>query len=435
MSSPNNDSTSRASSQPSRRRFLKNSTLAAGGASLAGTLLPTKMVHASDDDTIKVALIGCGGRGSGAAVNACNADPNVKLTVMADMFEDKLESSRNNLRNSLGDKFAVDDEHCFTGFDSYKEAIATDVDVVLLATPPHFRPMQLAAAVEAGKHIFCEKPVAVDGPGIRSVIASVEKAKQKNLNLVSGLCWRYDLGVRATVERIQEGAIGDVLAVQENYLTGTLWHRGNKPEWSQMEYQLRNWLYFNWLSGDHINEQHIHSLDKGLWLMGDVPPLSCFGLGGRQVRTGEEYGHIYDHHAVCYDFSDNRKVFAYTRQMRGCFSNVEDYVIGSKGTAKILRHETKGDEDWRYSGPKPSMYDVEHQHLFGAIRSGETINDGEYMANSTLMAIMGRMACYTGKRVTWDQALNSTEDLSPAAYEFGDVETPSVALPGVTMLQ
>jgi myo-inositol 2-dehydrogenase/D-chiro-inositol 1-dehydrogenase len=277
--------------------------------------------------------------------------------------------------------------------------------------------------------------VAVDGPGIRSVLESTEIARQKNLNLVSGLCWRYDYGVRETIKRIQDGAIGDIVTMQENYLTGTLWHRGRQPEWSEMEYQIRNWYYFTWLSGDHNTEQHVHSLDKALWLMGDKPPVKCFGLGGRQARTDPKFGNIYDHFAVCYEWENGVKTFAFTRQMNGCKNDVEDYIYGTKGRARVLANTIQGPgEPWQYKGPKASMYDVEHQELFAAIRGGKVINNGVYMSYSTLLAIMGRMACYTGAEVTWDAALNSKEDLSPAKYEWGPVSVPEVAMPGVTKL-
>lgn len=418
----------------SRRSFLKGSTAAVVGGSLAATLGSARMAHATSDDTLKVGLIGCGGRGGGAAKNAMRADDNVKLVAMAEVFGDRLESSRKMLQRGLGDQYAVDDDHVFTGFDGYKGLIDSDVDVVILATPPHFRPVQLRYAIEKGKHVFCEKPVAVDGPGVRSVLETTELAKEKDLSIVSGLCWRYDSGVRETMKRIKDGAIGDVIAVQENYLAGTLWHRGRKPEWSEMEYQMRNWYYFTWLSGDHNVEQHVHSLDKALWLADDTPPLKCVGLGGRQVRREEQWGHIYDHFAVCYEWEGGPKTFAYTRQMKGCKNNVEDYVLGSKGKALVLAHSVQPDsgEAWKYDGPKPSMYDVEHQELFAGIRSGNHINNGVYMSYSTLLAIMGRMACYTGQEITWDQALNSQEDLTPESYEWGDVKIPEVAMPGVT---
>ncbi len=419
----------------SRRGFLKGSTAAVVGGSLLASLGASRTAHAAGDDTIKVALIGCGGRGTGAAMNAMNADDHVQITVLADAFPDRIQHCKDNLAPRIGAKYAVTDENCFSGFDAYKSVMMTDVDVVLLATPPHFRPAQLAACIDAGKHVFCEKPVAVDGPGVRSVLETVKKAKEKDLSIVSGLCWRYDYGVRETMKRIFDGDIGDIVAIQENYLTGQLWHRGRKPEWSEMEYQMRNWLYFTWLSGDHIVEQHIHSLDKAVWLMGDKAPAKCFGLGGREQRTEAEWGHIFDHFAVCYEWENGVKTFSYTRQMNGCSNDVEDYVIGTKGNAQILRNEVnigKGDMAWKYKGPKPSMYDVEHKELFAGLRKGEHINNGEYMSYSTLMAIMGREACYTGQEITFEQALNSEQRLGPKTYEWGDVEIPTVAKPGKT---
>ncbi len=427
-------STNQSKDNGTRRDFLQKSSAAVVGGSLAAGLGSARAVHAAGSDVLKVGLIGCGGRGSGAAVNAMRADPNLQLVAMADAFGDRLEHSRKILERQIQKKYAVTDDHCFVGFDGYKQLLETDVDVVLLCTPPHFRPAQLRASIEAGKHVFCEKPVAVDPTGVRNVLETVKLAKEKNLSIVSGLCWRYDLGVRETMSRIKDGAIGDIVSVQENYLTGTLWHRGRQDSWSEMEYQMRNWLYFAWLSGDHIVEQHIHSLDKALWLMDDQPPVSCVGLGGRQVRTDEKWGHIYDHFAVCYEWANGVKTFAYTRQMKGCFNEVEDFVLGTNGSAKVLAHEISapGKAPWKYKGPKPSMYDVEHKELFAGIRSGEIINNGEYMSYSTLLAIMGREACYTGQKITWDDAMNSTQDLSPQAYAWADVPTPTVAMPGET---
>ncbi|MCH7729625.1 MAG: Gfo/Idh/MocA family oxidoreductase, partial [Planctomycetes bacterium] len=257
------------SNETNRRSFMKQSTAAVVGGSLAASLGTARMAHAAADDTLKVALIGCGGRGTGAAINATRADANIKITVLADVFPDRIEHCKRNLGPRLRDKLAVPDDHCFSGFDAYKSVMMTDADVVILATPPHFRPAHLKACIDAKKHVFCEKPVAVDPAGVRSVLETVKLAKERDLSVVSGLCWRYDLGVRETMARIKDGAIGDIKAIQENYLTGALWHRGRQPNWSEMEYQIRNWLYFTWLSGDHIVEQHIHSLDKAAWLMKD----------------------------------------------------------------------------------------------------------------------------------------------------------------------
>ena len=423
--------------ETNRRTFMKASTAAVAGSSLLGAAATAKTspagFHQGADETIKVGLIGCGGRGMGAAVNAMSADKDAKLTVMCDVFEDRLDNARRQLAGRLGDQYAVDDMQAFTDVDGYKQVMETDIDVVLLCTSPYFRPSHIAAAVDAGKHVFCEKPVAVDAPGVRSVMETCRKAAEKMpaLNIVSGLCWRYDLGVLATMAKIQEGAIGDIVAIQENYLTGTLWYRQPKPDWTQMEHQMRNWLYYTWLSGDHIAEQHIHSLDKALWLNGDVPPAKAFGLGGRQVRTEEKYGHIYDHFAVCYEWDSGVKTFAYTRQQANCYNDVDDYVMGTKGKATILRNTVENEDGvWKYDGPKPSMYDVEHQRLFAAIRSGETINNGDYMCKSTLMAILGREVCYTGKQITWDEMWNDDTVLGPESLEWGDVPVAPVAMPG-----
>ena len=426
-----------STSTPSRREFLRTSSAVAIGGAAIGSLASVPAVHAQGSDAVNVALIGCGGRGSQAAINAMRADSNNRLTVMCDLFPDRLEQSRKGLQTQLEQQFRVTDDTCFTGFDGYKQVMESDVQVVLLCTPPHFRPAQLKAAIDAGKHVFCEKPVAVDAPGVRSVLETCEKAKAKNLAVVSGLCWRYDYGVRETIKRIQEGAIGDIIAIQENYLTDTLWHRGRKPEWSEMEYQIRNWLYYTWLSGDHNVEQHIHSLDKALWLMGDKPPVAAVGLGGRQVRTGPEWGNIYDHHSVVYEWENGVRVFSFTRQMHECAMETEDIVLGTKGQARVIKHEiVSGGETWRYRGDKPGMYDVEHVELFKSIKEGKPINNGVYMSYSTLLAIMGRMATYTGQRITWEAAMNSQEDLTPKRYDWGPVELPKsalgVAMPGVT---
>jgi myo-inositol 2-dehydrogenase/D-chiro-inositol 1-dehydrogenase len=416
----------------SRRQFLKQSgTVFAAGAAASQLVFPGG-VHAAGSGTLKVGLIGCGGRGTGAASNALKADTNVKLVAMGDAFPDRLQTSLENLEKVAKGKVDVAQEKRFTGFDAYKQVIASGVDVVILATPPHFRPMHLKAAVDAGVHVFCEKPVAVDAPGVRSVLATVEEAKQKNLSIVSGLCWRYDHGVRETMKRVLDGAIGEIVTIQENYNTSGLWNHGRKPEWSDMEWQLRNWLYFTWLSGDFNTEQHVHSLDKGSWAMLDSPPLRATGLGGRQVRVEEDYGNIFDHFAVVYEYESGAKMFSFCRQQNGCSNDTSDYFIGTKGRANILKNTIEGETSWKFEGSKPSMYQVEHDELFASIRSGEAINNGHYMAVSTMLAILGRMASYTGKTITWKDAINSQEDLSPPSYEFGPLPVPPVAKPGIT---
>jgi predicted dehydrogenase len=416
----------------SRREFLKTSTAAVVGGAVAANLLVSRSAHAAGGDTLKIGLIGCGGRGTGAVGNAFAADPNTKLTAVADAFADRASSAIAQLKKTAPDRVAVEADRSFVGFDAYEKLLATDVDVVILATPPHFRPAHLKAAIAAGKHVFCEKPVAVDAPGVRSVLETADLARQKNLAIVSGLCYRYDPPKQELIKRVHDGAIGDILAMQVSYNTGTLWHHGREPSWSEMEYQLRNWLYFTWLSGDFNVEQHVHSLDKAAWAMRDEPPLRATGLGGRQVRVEEPWGNIFDHFSVVYEYAGGVKLFAQCRQMAGCSVDVSDHLIGNKGSAEMMRGVIEGPQAWRYHGAKPNMYDEEHRALFASIRSGSPINNGLYMARSTMLAIMGRMVSYTGQTLTWDECLASTENLTPPKYEWGSVSLPPVAKPGLT---
>jgi len=418
----------------SRRRFLQSSV--AAGAALSLSQVP--MVHAGGGtEILKIGLVGCGGRGTGAAVNALRADPNVRLVAVADAFRDRLDSSLVTLRGdrTIADKIQVPDERKHVGFNAARDLIASDVNVVLLCTPPHFRPAHIRLCVDNRKHMFVEKPVAVDAPGCRSVLEAIGQARERNLAVVSGLCWRYHGGMRETFSRIHDGAVGTIHTMQCNYLTGGLWNRPRQPGWSDMEWQMRNWLYFTWLSGDFNNEQHVHSLDKMAWAMRDVYPVRCYGLGGRQVRTDPAYGHIYDHMSVVYEWENGVKAFALCRQMPGCYNEVKDYVWGSEGKADIMAHNITGRVNWRYSpaaARRDDMYQQEHNELFASIRRGEPINNGEYMTKSTMLAVMGRMACYTGQQITWRQAMESRENLTPASYAWGDMPVPPVARPGVT---
>lgn len=430
-------------SQPSfatnRRQFLATGT--AGAAVLATSSVLQASLHAGGSDLLKVGLVGCGGRGSGAASQALHADPGTELVALGDAFEDILSSCRRRLSrefNKDGQKprVTVDDAHCFVGFDAYQRVIDS-CDVVLLASTPHFRPQHLRAAVEAGRHIFCEKPVAVDAPGVRSVLESSEMARQKNLSLVSGLCWRYHYGKRATFEQIRNGAIGDIVAMQCSYMTGGVWdpRRTREQCQSEMEYQMRNWYYYTWLSGDFNVEQHIHSLDKMLWAMNDEAPATISGSGGRQVRTDARYGNIYDHFDVVYQWANGVKAFARCRHWNNCENEVEDYIFGTKGRVDVMAHKIydhDGELIWQHEGEGGDMYQIEHDELFASIRSGKPINNGDYMCKSTMLAIAGRMTAYTGQKLTWDQVMNSTENLSPAAYEWTDIPVPAVAIPGRT---
>jgi predicted dehydrogenase len=424
-----------------RREFLKTSALI-GGALAAPAILPGKIFAAENSDTLRIGLIGCGGRGSGAASQALTADKNVALVAMGDAFEDRLQTSLKNLRTSHAEKVTVTPQKCFVGLDAYQKVIDSGVDVVILATPPGFRPAHLKAAVAAGKHVFCEKPMATDAPGVRSVLATAEEAKQKNLSLVAGFCYRYNNGVRAIMQQVHDGAIGEMRALYTTYNTGYVWSPfPRQPDWTDMKYQIKNWYYYTWLSGDHIAEQAVHSIDKMAWAMKDVPPLKCVAHGGRQVRTGPEFGNIFDHFSVVYDYPNGVRGFHFSRQQNGCFNDNSDYFMGSDGVAHIVRafsgpFVVKGKTNWRFKEDKPTdMYQNEHDELFASIRSGKPINDGVRMAHSTLLAIMGRMAAYTGQEVTWEQALNSKEDLSPSQISWDTpVSVLPVAMPGETKL-
>jgi predicted dehydrogenase len=426
-------------SQPaSRRDFLKTSAVVAGATLASGLVLPA--VHAAGSDTLKVGLVGCGGRGTGAALQALRADKNTRLVALSDAFSDRMEECRKTLEGTpdIADRVAVDPAHRFTGFDGYKQVIA-NVDVVLLATPPGFRPIHLAAAIDANKHVFCEKPMAVDGPGVRKVLAAAEEAKKKNLSLVSGYCWRRHPIMRQTMQRVHDGALGNIVAMQCSYNTGPLWMRRREAGMSDMEYQMRNWYYYAWLSGDFNVEQHIHSLDKAAWAMKNAYPVRATGLGGRQVRTGPEFGHIFDHHAVVYEYDNGTRLFSFCRQQANCANDVSDHFWGTLGTCDVEasfppRVKISGKDAWASNRRDDGdMYQIEHDELFASIRNGKPLNDGDWMAKSTLMGIMGRMATYTGKQITWAQALNSKEDLSPPTYDMkASLAEPKVALPGVT---
>jgi predicted dehydrogenase len=418
----------------SRRQFIGSSAAATGLGAVSNAFV-------AGSDVLRVGLIGCGGRGTGAASQALRADSAVKLVALGDAFEDRLGQSLDTLTKDekIAAKIDVPQERRFVGFDAYKHVIASGVDVVLLCTPPHFRPIHLEAAVEAGKHVFAEKPVAVDAPGVRSVLATCERAKAKDLSVVSGLGMRYDEGLRETIRRIRDGALGDVLALQANDYRGPIWVRPRESDWSDMVWQMRNWYYFTWLSGDFNVEQHVHLLDTCSWVMGDRYPARAVGTGGRQQRTGPEFGHIYDHFAITYEYEDGAKLFATCRQQAGCANDISAHVLGTKGRAALNSSRRGGGPrieagaTWRYNGPPTNVYQAEHDALFASIRRGQPINNGQYMARSTLLAIMGRMAAYTGQVITWEQALGSEEDLSPPRYAWDvPLSVPPVAIPGQT---
>ncbi|MBL8863919.1 MAG: Gfo/Idh/MocA family oxidoreductase, partial [Planctomycetes bacterium] len=370
---------------------------------------------------LRVGLVGCGGRGTGAAGDALRADPGVELVAIGDILAGRVDAACQHLAEKHGARGDVPQAARFVGFDALEKVLGVGLDAVLLATPPVFRPAQIAAAVEAGVHIFAEKPLAVDSPGVRSVIASAQRARAKKLAFVSGFCWRSSLPERAIYERIHAGAIGKVRTVYATYNGSPNAFVERKPGMSDMEFQVRNWFHVLWLGGDHIVEQACHSVDKLNWAMNNEPPAVCWAVGGRAQRSDKHPGNIFDHFGVTYEWEDGRRAFLQARQWENCPTDNTDYVYGEQGIAFINgwgpHHAIEGQNAWVYEGPTTNMYVEEHKDFFAGIRSGKLRDDADWAANSTLMSIMGRMAAYTGQAITWEQALNSTEKLGPATYE------------------
>lgn len=408
-----------------RRSLIVSS--AAGAAWLA----TAPLVHARGADTIRVGVIGCGGRGTGAAFNCVASSEGVVIAALGDLFAERVAGSRKELEQ-LGAANQVTDATAFVGWDAYLKVLASDVDLVLLATPPHFRPLHLEAAIAAGKHVFMEKPVAVDGPGVRKVIAAAQLAKEKKLGIVAGTQRRHEASYLEAMKRIHDGAIGQIVGGQCWWNQGSLWMKPRRAEWSDMEWQLHNWLYFTWLSGDHICEQHIHNIDVMNWAIGSTP-RSAVGLGGRQVRTDPAYGHIFDHFSIQYEYEGGVLVQSSCRQIDGCENRVGERLVGTQGTSDPASW-IDGANPWDWEGEAPSPYVQEHTDLIASIRAGTPLNEGRTVAESTLTAIMGRMSAYTGQKVTWEQALNSSEDLTPSEYAFGPLAVAEVAMPGKTRL-
>jgi predicted dehydrogenase len=387
-------------------------------------LAVSRGAHAAGSDILRVGLVGCGPRGSGAAVNALNADPNARLVALADLFPENVTLGRRSIKNVLGDQVAVDDDHCFSGFDGYKQLIASGVDVVLLALPTHFHPTYLKACVDAGKHVFCEKVHAVDAPGVHLVLAAGEEARKKGLSIVSGLAWRYDTGVQETMKRVHDGVIGQIVSIVETCNTGSLRSRARRPEWTEMEYQIRDWFNFFWLSCDLPGLNLVHNLDKAAWAMHEEPPVKAWGMGGRQTRVGPQYGDAWDHHAIVYEYPGGMRMHAYCRQQNGCIPEISDHFYGTKGHCDLLRCRIDGETDWQYQGPACNRFDLEHVALFSSIRNGKPINNSLYMARSSMLAIMATWATYSGQVITWEDAMASKFRLAPESYAL-DADPPT----------
>jgi len=419
-----------------RRDFVRSTSIVAGAAAMAG-IAPGLGVHAAGSGEIRIALVGCGKRGTGAVEQIMNSPHPTRLVAMADAFADKVESSLQRLqkpkkgrkgkrKKTPAGKGTVDvpPERMFSGFDAYRKAIDAGVDLVVLATPPGFRPPHLAYAVAKKKHVFMEKPVAVDGAGVRSVLESTALAKKNNTMLAVGLQRRHQPDYTETIARLQDGAIGDILYARAFWNSSGVWTRTRQPEQSEMEYQMRNWYYFVWLCGDHIVEQHIHNLDVINWVKGGFP-VKANGQGGRQVRTGKEHGEIFDHHFVEYEYADGSRLYSQCRHIKGCVRDISEHVYGTKGSATVSRGRILGANAWNYSGGKVSGHQQEQLDLIDALVRGEVYNEGEYGAMSTMTAVLGRLATYSGQSVTMKAALESPLSTMPAKLAW-DAKPPTV---------
>ncbi len=415
----------------SRRNFLKSSSKAVAGSALLSSLAVERFAHGaiSPSDTVRVALVGCGGRGSGAANQALSTSGPVKLVAVADAFKDQTNRALNQLK-SHGDKIDVPEEHKFVGFDAYKQAIQL-ADLVILATPPGFRPLHFEEAIRQGKHVFMEKPVAVDANGVRKVLAAAEEAKKKNLKVGVGLQRRHQLPYLETLKRLHDGAIGDIVAMRCYWNGTTPWVKPRADleakagrKLTEMEYQMRNWYYFVWLCGDHIVEQHIHNLDVINWVKQGFP-VRAHGMGGCEVRKGPDYGEIFDHHAVEFEYADGSRLYSQCRHINGCWSSVSEHVVGTKGSCDVSGYTIRGENAWRFRDSKGrDPYQQEHDDLFEAIRNDKPYNEAEYGAKSSMTAIFGRMATYSGKVLEWNDAINSKIDVMPKSFDW-DAETPN----------
>ena len=418
----------------SRRDFIKGSA----AVSIAALAKGSSRIYAAGSDKIRVGLIGCGGRGTAGIQECIKSSEGIELVAMGDLFKDRLDGCLEQLKNNIPDNVKVTPEACFVGFDAYKKVIASDVDLVLLETPPHYRPIHLKAAIEAGKHVFMEKPAATDPIGVRSVIKSAKLAKQKGLAIVAGTQRRHQQPYLEVMKRIHNGDIGDIVAGQCYWIGCRVirwWKYYEKQQLSDMEWQCRNWGWFTWLCGDHIVEQHLHNLDVMNWAIGSHP-VKCMGMGGREVR---KLGNVFDHFAVEYEYPNGVRVSSMCRQMDGCTDNVSERVVGTKGktyTDQPGNCYIEGQKPYKYESEFTNPYVQEHADLIESIRSGQPLNEGVRVAESTMTAIMGRMSAYTGRALKWDWAMNASKlDLSPPAYDFNvDFPPRSVPVPGKTQL-
>jgi len=406
-----------------RRGFLKGSTVV-GSAAVLGTLGISRSVFAAGSDIIRVGMIGCGGRNAGAAAQALTADRGARLVAMCDIFMDRVKGKRKALKQQKGEQVTADDDHCFVGFDGYKHVIESS-DVVLIANAAKFHPLHAMTAIKAGKHVFVEKPHGVDPAGMKLMQKAADLAKQKGLCLVSGLHSRYHTGYAETVQRIHDGAIGDVVAVEENFLRGPYGVIGRKEGLSELQWQCSTQYHFRWLSGDDVVQSLVHNLDRASWAMRNQAPVKCHGLAGRSSMTEPIYGDVFDHHSVVYEFASGVPIYAFCRTTTGCYNSSSSIVLGSKGRASVLGCRIWGETNWRWQG-RCDPYQREHDVLFAAIRSGKPVNNGDYMVRSTMITVMGQISCYTGKEVTWEQINKSDFHYPPRPEDCCDDMEPPV---------
>jgi predicted dehydrogenase len=413
-----------------RRDFIKTAAAASFATAIPGNL----GLFAAGSDALRIGVIGCGGRGTDAAINCLNGASGVEVIALGDLVPDRVESSYKKLKEAFPGRVNVPAERRFAGFDNHLKVCAVpEVNLIVTAAPPGFRPLHFKAAVEAGKHVFMEKPVAVDPVGIRSVIASSDLALRKGLGVVAGTQRRHQKHYLELIRRIKDGQIGEIVGAQCYWNQGDLWVKMRDAGMSEIEWQCRNWLYFSWTSGDHIVEQHVHNIDVVNWAIGALPK-NIVAMGGRQVRTAPEYGNIFDHFAVEYEYPNGVRVASYCRQTKGAAERIEERIVGTKGVA-FGYGEIKGEKPWKFEGEEINPYVQEHTDLVASIRSGKPLNEGRQIAESTMCAVIGRMSAYTGRAISWDWAMNSSKlDLSPAKYEFGPNPVDPVAVPGTTPL-
>ncbi|MGH7503562.1 MAG: Gfo/Idh/MocA family protein [Longimicrobiales bacterium] len=420
----------------SRRNFLRSTAVGLGVA--PALFAAPARAWAQGRATLRVGLIGCGGRGTGAARDLARGAEGIELVAMGDLVQDRITRSQTELAEAIPESFKVDAGHVFSGFDAYLRVLETDIDLVILATPPGFRPVHLAAAVESGKHVFTEKPVAVDPVGIRSVLATAELAKQKSLALVAGTQRRHDPRYIEVMRRIHDGAIGEITSGQVYWNQAGLWNFERTAGISDTEWQIRNWLYFTWLSGDHIVEQHIHNIDVANWAF-NGHPVRANGVGGRQSRVDPSYGHIFDHFAIELEYANGARILSMARQQDGTARYVGERFAGTQGTASPSDRNPwiRSATDWRWEqeGEPINPYVQEHTDLVASIRNGSPLNEGNQVAESTLTAILAREAAYTGQDITWDEIMASNLDLTPPSIAFGPMPFPPVAQPGLTKLE